>query len=224
MLNTTVVETPLRKGRGPAGKRKSITDRQRPLWMLAPGGVLMTVVIVIPLLLGLYIAVTDLDQYSLRRWLNAPFVGGQNFVEAVVETPLLRSVWISVSFAVLSTIVTVPLGVAAAIVTQNAYKGRALVRAIFLIPYVLPSFVVSTVWRTMLQPDGIVNAQLARIGVDGGLWLSGSQSYWTLILVEIGRRGPSSTCSPCRDCSRLTARSMKPQRSTARRGGTSFAT
>lgn len=110
MLNTTVVETPLRKGRGPAGKRKSITDRQRPLWMLAPGGVLMTVVIVIPLLLGLYIAVTDLDQYSLRRWLNAPFVGGQNFVEAVVETPLLRSVWISVSFAVLSTIVTVPLG------------------------------------------------------------------------------------------------------------------
>ncbi len=190
MPNTTVVETPLRKGRGPAGKRKSITDRQRPLWMLAPGGVLMTVVIVIPLLLGLYIAVTDLDQYSLRRWLNAPFVGGQNFVEAVVETPLLRSVWISVSFAVLSTIVTVPLGVAAAIVTQNAYKGRALVRAIFLIPYVLPSFVVSTVWRTMLQPDGIVNAQLARIGVDGGLWLSGSQSYWTLILVEIWASWP----------------------------------
>ena len=53
---------------------------------------------------------------------------------------------------------------AAAVVTQNAYRGRSLVRAVFLIPYVLPSFVVATVWRTMLQPDGIVNTTLAKTG------------------------------------------------------------
>ena len=62
---------------------------------------------------------------------------------------------------------------AAAVVTQNRYRGRALVRAVFLIPYVLPSFVVATVWRTMLQPDGIVNTLLTKVGIDGGLWLSG---------------------------------------------------
>lgn len=158
--------------------------------MLAPGGTLMTVVIVLPLLLGLYIAVTDLDQYTLRRWLNAPFVGLANFAEAVTASSLLRSIWISVSFAVLSTIVTVPIGVAAALVTQNAYPGRALVRAVFLVPYVLPSFVVATVWRTMLQPDGIVNVLLARVGVEGGLWLNGPQSYWTLVMVEIWASWP----------------------------------
>lgn len=158
--------------------------------MLAPGGTLMTVVIVLPLLLGLYIAVTDLDQYTLRRWLNAPFVGLANFAEAVTASSLLRSIWISVSFAVLSTIVTVPIGVAAALVTQNAYPGRALVRAVFLVPYVLSSFVVATVWRTMLQPDGIVNVLLARVGVEGGLWLNGPQSYWTLVMVEIWASWP----------------------------------
>jgi len=158
--------------------------------MLAPGGVLMIIVIVVPLLLGLYIALTDLDQYSLRRWLSAPFLGAQNFVEAVTSSSLLRSIWISVSFAVLSTIVTVPMGVAAALVTQNSYRGRAFVRAVFLIPYVLPSFVVATTWRTMLQPDGIVNSLLGRAGVDGGLWLSGPQSYWTLVLVEIWASWP----------------------------------
>lgn len=158
--------------------------------MLAPGGTLMTVVIVLPLLLGLYIAATDLDQYTLRRWLNAPFVGLANFAEAVTASSLLRSIWISVSFAVLSTIVTVPIGVAAALVTQNAYPGRALVRAVFLVPYVLPSFVVATVWRTMLQPDGIVNVLLARVGVEGGLWLNGPQSYWTLVMVEIWASWP----------------------------------
>ena len=158
--------------------------------MLIPGGLLMTVVVLVPLVLGLYISLIDLDQYTLRRWVSAPFVGLQNYVEAVTDTSMLRSVWISVSFAVISTVVTIPFGVAAAVVTQNAYRGRSLVRAIFLIPYVLPSFVVATVWRTMLQPDGIVNATLAKIGIDGGLWLSGPQSYWTLILVEIWAAWP----------------------------------
>ena len=170
-------------------RRRGVTERQRPLWLLIPGGVLMTLIIVIPLLLAFYISLIDLDQYTLRRWLDAPFIGVQNFVEAF-QSGLPNSIWISVSFAVISTIATVPFGVAAAVATQNRYRGRAVIRAVFLIPYVLPSFVVATVWRTMLQPDGIVNTLLAKVGVDGGLWLSGPKSYWTLILVEIWAAWP----------------------------------
>ena len=171
-------------------KRKGVTERDRPLWLLAPGGLLIAVIILIPLVLALYMSLIDLDQYTLRKWLTTPFIGVENFVEALTKTDLLRSIWISVSFAVVSTIVTVPLGVAAAVVTQNPYRGRAIVRAVFLIPYVLPSFVVATVWRTMLQPDGIVNSVLHNVGIDPGLWLNGPMSYWTLILVEIWAAWP----------------------------------
>ena len=170
-------------------RRRGVTERQRPLWLLLPGGLLMTLIIILPLLLAIYISLLDLDQYTLRRWLDAEFIGLKNFTEAF-QSGLLHSIWISVSFAVLSTIATVPFGIAAAVATQNAYRGRALVRAVFLIPYVLPSFVVATVWRTMLQPDGIVNSLLSKVGVDGGLWLSGPKSYWTLILVEIWAAWP----------------------------------
>jgi multiple sugar transport system permease protein len=149
----------------------------------------MTVVIVLPLLLAVYLALIDLDQYTLRRWLDSPFIGLDNFTEAF-QSGLLHSIWISVSFAVLATAATVPFGIAAAVATQNPYRGRAIVRAVFLIPYVLPSFVVATVWRTMLRPDGIVNASLSKVGVDGGLWLSGPKSYWTLVLVEIWAAWP----------------------------------
>ncbi|WP_307834569.1 carbohydrate ABC transporter permease [Paractinoplanes lichenicola] len=166
-----------------------MTEQQRPLWLLTPGGALMTVVIVLPLILALWISMIDLDQYTLRRWVEAPFIGLDNYVESF-SSGLLNSIWISVSFAVISTIATVPIGIAAALVTQNKYRGRGLVRAVFLIPYVLPSFVVASVWRTMLQPDGIVNAWLAKVGIDGGLWLSGPTSYWTLILVEIWAAWP----------------------------------
>jgi multiple sugar transport system permease protein len=176
-----------RQGRGE--RRRGVTERQRPLWLLIPGGLLMTLIILIPLALAVYMSLTDLDQYTLRRWLQAPFIGLKNFADAF-GSGLGHSIWLSVSFAVISTIVTIPLGVAAALVTQNPYRGRAVVRAVFLIPYVLPSFVVAEFWRTMLQPDGIVNVWLHKVGVDPGLWLSGPRSYWTLILVEIWAAWP----------------------------------
>ncbi|WP_239080056.1 carbohydrate ABC transporter permease [Paractinoplanes brasiliensis] len=166
-----------------------MTEQQRPLWLLTPGGILMTLIIVLPLILAVWISLIDLDQYTLRRWVQAPFIGFGNYVESF-SSGLLHSIWISVSFAVISTAATVPIGIAAALVTQNKFRGRGLVRAVFLIPYVLPSFVVASVWRTMLQPDGIVNTWLAKIGIDGGLWLSGPASYWTLILVEIWAAWP----------------------------------
>jgi multiple sugar transport system permease protein len=180
-------------GGGPAdpggGPRRGVTERQRPLWLLIPGGLLMTLIILIPLALAVYISLTDLDQYTLRRWLQAPFVGLQNYVDAF-SSGLGHSIWLSVSFAVISTIVTIPLGVAAALVTQNPYRGRAVIRAVFLIPYVLPSFVVAEVWRTMLQPDGIVTSALNNVGVHPGLFLAGPKAYWTLILVEIWAAWP----------------------------------
>ena len=174
----------------PLGRRKGLSERNRPLWMLIPGGALMFVIIVVPLLLGIFMSALDLDQYTLRKWVSSPFIGVQNFVEALTASPLLHSVWLSVSYSLIAMVVTLPLGIGAAVATQNAFKGRALVRSIFLVPYVLPAFVVATVWRTMLQPDGVVNSVLASLGIDAGLWLNGPQTYWTLILVQIWASWP----------------------------------
>ena len=42
----------------------------------------------------------------------------------------------------------------------------------------------------MLQPDGIVNILLNKVGIGDQLWLAGPTSYWTLILVEIWAAWP----------------------------------
>lgn len=169
----------------PHGKTP-LYKKERPLWMLVPGGVLMAAIIVVPLLVGVYIAMLDLDQYTLRQWFSAPFVGFANFAEAFTDSPLLHSIWISCSLAVLVTAVTVPIGVAAAISTQNRFPGRGLVRSIYLIPYVLPAFVVGTFFRTMLQPQGVVNA----IFHTDVLWLNGAASYWALAAVMVWTSWP----------------------------------
>lgn len=171
-------------------RRKGLSERNRPLWMLIPGGLLMVIIIVVPLLLGIFMSGLDLDQYSLRQWVSAPFIGVQNFVEALTASPLLHAIWLSVSYSLIAMVVTIPLGIAGAVATQNAFKGRAVIRSIFLIPYVLPSFVVATVWRTMFQPGSVIDSMLHSVGIDPGLWLNGPQSYWTLILVQIWASWP----------------------------------
>ncbi|AUZ33559.1 sugar ABC transporter permease [Arthrobacter sp. PGP41] len=182
-------------GHEPTGQKKSprrrgLSERNRPLWMLIPGGVLMIIIIVVPLLLGIFMSTLNLDQYTLRKWISSPFIGVENFVEALTSSPLLHATWLSVSYSLLAMVVTLPLGIAAAVATQNAFKGRAVIRSVFLIPYVLPSFVVATVWRTMFQPDGIVDKALGTVGIEAGLWLNGPQTFWTLVLVQIWASWP----------------------------------
>jgi multiple sugar transport system permease protein len=182
------VAAPALTGRPPAVKRAR--RRQRPLWMLAPGGVLILVVIVIPLLVALWISLLDLDQYSIREWIHAPFLGVKNYVEALTDSDLLHSVWLSVFYAVVVTLVTTPIGIAAALATQQAFRGRGFVRSVFLIPYVLPAFVVGTIWRIILLPDGFANRTLAHVGIHPGLWLNGPKSFWALVLVQIWASWP----------------------------------
>lgn len=165
-------------------RHRGVTERNRPLWLLIPGGLMMFAIIVVPLGLGAYISVLDLDQYTLRQWLSAPFIGAGNYIEAVTKSSLLNSLWISVSVALIATAAAIPLGIAAAVATQNRFPARGLMRAVFLIPYVLPSFVVATMWHTMFQPSGIIVNALGSVGISGGLWLNGPQSYWTLVFVE----------------------------------------
>jgi multiple sugar transport system permease protein len=158
--------------------------------MLLPGTVLLIVVVGIPLLVALQIALLDLDQYTFRQWTDAPFIGLDNFVEAVRRSALPHAIWVSGSYAVITAVVALPIGVAAALATQNRFRGRALMRSIFLIPYVLPAFVVGTVWRIILQPDGVANHALSVLGIDGGLWLNGPKSYLALIIVQIWSAWP----------------------------------
>ncbi|MBH0131156.1 carbohydrate ABC transporter permease [Salinibacterium sp. NK8237] len=165
-------------------RSRSVEKRNRPLWMLAPGGILMLLVIVVPVLVAVFISLLDLDQYSLREWIQAPFIGFNNYVEAAASSSMFHAVWLSVSYSLIVAVITLPVGVAAALAAQNSFRGRGFVRSVFLIPYVLPAFVVGTVWRTMLQPSGVVNNMLDGVGIDGGLWLNGPQSYWALVLVQ----------------------------------------
>ncbi len=172
----------------PARRRSSAGGR--PLWLMWPNIVLLVVVIAIPFLIAVYISFIDLDQYTLRRFFRAPFIGIENYVEAFGAANLLHSIWISLAFSLLTTAIGIPLGLMGAMALNTRFRGRSLVRSAFLIPYVLPSFVTATVWRFILLPDGAANQILGVFGVEKGQWLIGDRSFWALVIVDVWASWP----------------------------------
>jgi multiple sugar transport system permease protein len=141
-------------------------------------------------MINLRYAALDLDQYTLRKFFKAPFVGFQNYVEAFTSAGLLHSIWISLAFSILTTLVCTPIGLLAAMAVNTAFRGRFLVRSLFLVPYVIPSFVTATVWRFIFQPNGAANSLLDTFGIDGGQWLIGDRAFWALVIVDIWAAWP----------------------------------
>ena len=94
------------------------------------------------------------------------FVGLANF-EQLLDDGTIGWTWlITIVFVVLSTAATFLLGLAWAIVLNESFRGRTIVRALSLLPWVLPSTVVAFLWAWLLNGQyGVLNAVLLTLGI-----------------------------------------------------------
>lgn len=158
-----------------------------------PGVLLLLVIIGIPFLIALYISFLNLDQYTLRSWIHAPWVGLSNYVTAltsgnVMGASALTSLGISIAFSLLTTILITPIGLLAALTVNTEYRGRMIIRALYLIPYVIPTFVTALLWRMMfLNRTGLVDHALAALHIASinTYWLLGPNSFWAMVITDV---------------------------------------
>jgi multiple sugar transport system permease protein len=164
----------------------------RPLWLLWPGLLLLVVIIGIPFLLAFYISFLNLDQYSLRTWLQAPWVGLHNYIASftndnVVGASMYVSLGVSLGFSILTTLLILPIGILAALTVNTPYRGRGFVRTLYLVPYVIPTFVNGLIWRMMfLNGTGLIDRTLASLHLAdvNTYWLLGGNSFWAMIIAD----------------------------------------
>jgi multiple sugar transport system permease protein len=105
---------------------------------------------------------------------HAPYVGWKNYRLVVNDFAFKFQGWrqwgaavTSVVYSFLGTFFTVALGLAAALLLNRPFRGRGLLRATFLFPYVAPIVSVAFVWRWILdpRPSGVLNDLLMRLGL-----------------------------------------------------------
>lgn len=185
-------------------ERKSPDTRtllgRRPIWLIIPAVVLLVLVITLPALLDVYLSFFSVNLGTLTTWYSAPFAGIQNYVHAAtdsnaIETSAAHSLWVSVSFSVLTTAIATPIGFMAALAVNDKFRGRTFFRSWFLVPYVIPIVVTATVFRAMfLNHKGLIDQVLKALSLSNGntYWLLGPNTFWAMLIVEVWAVWPFS--------------------------------
>ncbi|MFC7898169.1 carbohydrate ABC transporter permease [Streptomyces sp. NPDC057381] len=170
-----------------------------PYLLLLPALLLELLVHLVPMVIGIVVSFKELTQFYIRDWGTAPWAGLDNYSLAVdfdapVGEALLKSFLTTCLFTVLSVGLCWLLGVAAAIFMQENFRGRGVLRTLFLVPYALPVYAAVITWAFMFQRDnGLVNHVLHdQLGLTGSppFWLIGDNSFVALLVVSVWKGWP----------------------------------
>ena len=157
------VTLPVGGQRAGARSRRPLLQRDGVLgWLLlTPVLLVMLVLVVWPFMTAIWIAFTD---KSIGR--EANWVGLANFAQVLTSPRFGRAIQQSLIFTVVAIVLKFVLGMAMALVLNRAFFGRNILRAYFLVPWVLPGFVAYMIWRWFLDPlQGVLNYALTDLGL-----------------------------------------------------------
>jgi len=164
--------------------------------MILPAVIAMCIVHYLPMIWGIFISFRKYNKFTIRKmpW-NVDFIGFDNYLTALktMDDGFLHSMQITISYVVISILLCVLLGLGAAFLANEKFRGQTLFRGIVLIPYILPKVVYLTCLRFMFTYDGIINKVLVdALGVlaEPTYWLIGKNTFWTIIIGNVWGRWP----------------------------------
>lgn len=119
--------------------------------------------------------------YSFHEWFVSSivpprFVGLQNYVQMFSDQRLWNSVIHSLYFVTLAVGAQLILGMVIAMLLNREFRGKNVVRTLFLLPMMATPSAIALILMMMFDPNmGIINYLLESIGIPGQLWLADSR-------------------------------------------------
>lgn len=185
-------EQPRRPGRRPLTLRRR--ESRAGLALVTPTLLVVVAVIGIPIVWTVVLAFQRVRLATLRKTGLFGELTLDN-IDRVLHTPgFADTLWTTVLYSVGGTAGSIVVGLAAALAVRGPFRGRTLVRASMLLPYVAPVVAMTFVWQVMLDPQlGIVNDWGRRfLGWDSPVPFLSQEStaLWTVIAFEAWRYFP----------------------------------
>jgi len=177
----------------PRRGRRSVFRSERRLGtaMLTPSLAVIALVAAYPICYAVWLS---LNEYSVITPGLSRFVGLDNYVDALSSAKFWEAMETTVLFTVISVALELVIGLGMALVMHQAFRGRALLRAVVLVPWAILTVVTAITWRTIFEPElGFVNTMLSALGLPGGdvVWL-GEEGYAlaAMILADVWKTAP----------------------------------
>jgi len=171
-------------------------------WFVLPTFLAMVSLHIFPVVQAFYMSFLDLNQFTISQYLLAPFVGFKNYVDILfnmnspIHIGLFESIRNTVIYTLVVTVGTIGVGMLVALMVNRKFRGKNVVRALYLFPWVVPTYVVGLLWAFMWQKEiGIINMFLVdwlHILPDKPFWLLGSNTLWAIMIPTIWRFWPLS--------------------------------
>jgi len=148
---------------------------ERLAWsLISPTALIVFGLVLFPAIFSIWISFHKVGLSNLNDVFNAPFNGLDNFKSVISDYEFKWqdfNQWgaaiTTIVYAFVSTILTLVVGLMAAMILNRPFKARGLVRGVFLFPYVAPVISVAFVWRWLLdpRPSGVLNHVLMSLNM-----------------------------------------------------------
>jgi ABC-type sugar transport system permease subunit len=134
-----------------------------PYLMLLPSILGLGVIVVYPLSRGLLLSLSDYTLFSA----SYPFIGLQNYIELFTQDTLFWStLGNTIAYTILNGGGSTLIAIGVALLLVRAGKLQVFLRGFMLLPWLVPSIVISTIWLWIYTPDySPINDILLRLGI-----------------------------------------------------------
>jgi multiple sugar transport system permease protein len=171
----------------PAPLRRRPSRRNGSRWIAfafaAPLIAYLIVFYAYPLIRSIDLSVHD---YTIRAFVqgNAEFVGFENYLAIFRSGLFPTALWNTAVFVVVSIVFQYGLGLALAVFFRSSFPLSSVLRALFLVPWLLPLIVSASTWSWMLNSDsGIVNSALSAFGIGQINWLTSPDTSMVAVVI-----------------------------------------
>ncbi len=165
------------------------SERLLAFVLLAPTVVLLAVFIAYPFIMGIWLSLSSTSVGNIGK-----FVGIRNFVKAWNDSIFQTAFRNTFVYTFWATLFKLSLGMWLAILLNRHFRGKRLVRASMLLPFIIPTVLSTFAWRWMFDPTfSVLNWLLYRTGVITAKlpFLSdGTYALWCAIVVNTWRGMP----------------------------------
>jgi raffinose/stachyose/melibiose transport system permease protein len=146
--------------------RRSNGTIRRGRWLtialfLLPALVLYAVFVLVP--------IVQAAHFSVYKWNGlgplVDFIGLKNYQVALASDSFRAAVSNNLLIIFLSLVIQIPFSLALAVLLAQRFRGRAIFRLLFFLPYVLSEAVTGIVFRQLLQPGSLVDSLMTTAGL-----------------------------------------------------------
>lgn len=169
-----------------------MTDAQFALVIVLSVSLLNAAIIFAPLGYSLWLSVHE-SNVILR---TMEFVGFRHYADALGDPKVLAATGRSLTFTAIAVVLSFVLSLAFALILNEEFPGKGLLRALVLLPWAVSQVVTATIFSFMLNPNvGALNALLAPLGIvsPSHVWLSGDMALVWVSIAFVWHVAPLGT-------------------------------